>query len=97
MDHSKLENLKEMGIPDNLTCLLRNLYADKETAVRTRRGTMDLFKSWKGVQQGWILSTCVFKFCAKYIMGNAGLYESQAGIKTASRNIDNLSYADGMT
>ena len=97
MDHSKLENLKDMGIADNLTCLLRNLYADKETAVSTRRGTMDLFKTWKGVRQGWILSTCVFKFCAKYMMGNAGLYESQAGIKNASRNINNLRHADGMT
>ena len=97
MGHSKLENLREMGIPDNLTCLSRNLYADKETAVRTRRGTTDMFKTWKGVQQGWILSTCVFKLYARYIMGNAGLYESQAGIKNASRNINNLRYADYMT
>ena len=85
-----------MGIPDHLTCLLRNLYAGQEARVRTGHGT-DWFQIGKGVHQGYILSPCLFNFYAEYIMRNAGLEESQTGIKTAGRNINNLSYADDTT
>ena len=95
MDHDKLwKILKEMGIPDHLTCLLRNLYAGQEATVRTRHGQMEWFKNGKGVHQGYILSPCLFNFYAEYIMRNAGLEETQAGIKIAGRNINNLRYAD---
>ena len=86
--------LKEMGIPDHLTCRLRNLYADQEATVRAGHGTTDLFQIGKGVRQGCILSPCLFNFCTEYIMRNAGLEEAQAGIKIAGRNINNLRYAD---
>ena len=86
-----------MGIPDHLTCLLRNLYAGQEATVRTRHGTMDWFKIGKGVSQGYILSPCLFNFYAEYIMRNAGLDDSQVGIKTAGRNINNLRYAHDTT
>ena len=86
-----------MGIPDHLTCLLRNLYAGQEATVRTKRGTTDWFQIGKGVHQGCILSPCLFNFYAEYIMRNAGLDEAQAGIKFASRNINNLRYADDTT
>uniref|UniRef100_A0AC11EAV6 Uncharacterized protein n=1 Tax=Ovis aries TaxID=9940 RepID=A0AC11EAV6_SHEEP len=86
--------LKEMGIPDHLTCLLRNLYAGQEATVRTGHGTTDWFQTGKGVHQGCILSPCLFNFYAEYIMRNAGLEEAQAGIKIARRNINNLRYAD---
>ena len=93
--HNKLwKILKEMRIPDHLTCLLRNLYAGQEATVRTRHGTMDWFQTGKGVHQGCILSPCLFNFYAEYIMRNAGLEETQAGIKIARRNINNLKYAD---
>ena len=88
---------KEMGIPDHLTCLLRNLYADQEATVRTGHGTTDWFQVGKGVCQGCILSPCLFNFSAEYIMRNAGLEEAQAGIKIAGRNINNLRYADDTT
>ena len=81
---------KEMEIPDHFTCLLRNLYAGQEATVRTGHGTMDWFQLWKGVRQGCILLHCLFNLYAEYIMGNAGLDEAQAGIKTARRNINNL-------
>ena len=98
VDHHKLwEILKEMGIPDHLTCLLRNLYAGQEVTVRTGHGTTDWFQIGKGVCQGCILSPCLFKLYAEYIMRNAGLEEAQAGIKTAGRNINNLKYADDTT
>ena len=91
MDHNKLWKIpKEMGIPDHITCLLRNLYADQEAIVRTRHGTMDWFQIEKGVCQGCILSLCLFKLYGEYIMQNAGLDETQAGIKIARRNINNL-------
>ena len=83
-----------MGIPKHLTCLLKNLYAGQETTVRTRHGTTDWFKTGKGVHQGCILSPCLFNLHAEYIMQNARLDESQAGIKTAGRHINNLRYAD---
>ena len=83
-----------MGIPDHLTCLLRNLYAGQEAAVRTGHGTTDWFQIGKGVRQGCILSPCLFNFYAEYIVRNAGLEETQAGIKIAGRNINNLRYAD---
>ena len=86
-----------MGIPDHLTCLLRNLYAGQETTVRTGHGTTDWFQIGKGVCQGCILSPCLFNLYAEYIMRNAGLDEAQAGIKTAGRNINNLRYADDTT
>ena len=89
--------LKEMGIPDHLTCLLRNLYAGQKATVRTGHGTTDWFQIWKGVRQGCILSPCLFNFYAEYIMRNAGLDEEQAGIKIARRNINNLRYADDTT
>ena len=86
-----------MGIPDHLICLLRNLYADQEEKVRTEHGTTDWFQIGKGVRQGCILSPCLFNFYAEYIMRNTGLEETQAGIKTAGRNINNLRYADDTT
>ena len=86
-----------MGIPDHLTCLLRNLYAGQEATVRTGHGTTDWFQIGKAVCQGCILSPCLFKLYAEYIMRNAGLEEAQAGIKTARRNINNLRYADDTT
>ena len=89
--------LKEMGIPDHLTCLLRNLYADQEATVRTGHGTTDWFQIGKGVHQGCILPHCLFNFHAEYIMKNARLDEAQAGIKIAGRNINNLRYADDTT
>ena len=96
MDHIKLWKIfEEMGIPDHLTCLLRNLYAAQEATVRTGHGTTDWFQIGKGVSQGCILSPCLFNFYAEYsIMRNAGLEEAQAGIKIARRNINNLRYAD---
>ena len=89
--------MKEMGILDHLTCLLRNLYAGQEATVRTGHGTTDWFQIGKGVHQGCILSPCLFNLYAEYIMRNAGLEEAQAGIKTAGRNINNLRYADDTT
>ena len=89
--------LKEMGIPNHLTHLLRNLCAAQEATVRTGHGTIDRFQIGKGVCQGCILSPCLFNLYADYIMGNAGLEEAQAGIKTARRNINNLRYADDTT
>ena len=89
--------LKEMGIPDHLTCLLRNLYVSQETTVRTRHGTTDWSQIGKGVCQGYILSPCLFNLYAEYIMRNARLDETQAGIKIAGRNINNLRYADETT
>ena len=86
-----------MGIPDHLTCLLRNLCADQEETVRTRPGTIDWFQIGKGVRQGCILSPCLFNLYAEYIMRNAGLEETQAGIKIAGGNINNLRYADDTT
>ena len=86
-----------MGIPDHLTCLLRNLYAGQEVTVRTGHGTTDWFQIGKGVRQGCILSPCLCNFYAEYIMRNAGLEEAQAGIKIARRNIHNLRYADDTT
>ena len=86
-----------MGIPDHLTCLLRNLYAGQEATVRTGHGTTDWFQTGKGVRQGCILSSCLFNFYAEYLMRNAGLEEAQAGIKIAGRNINNLIYADDTT
>ena len=83
-----------MGIPDYLTCLLRNLYAGQEATVRTGHGTTDWFQIGKGVYQGCVLSPCLFNLYAEYIMPNAGLDEAQAGIKTARRNISELRYAD---
>ena len=98
VDHNKLwKILKEMGIPDHLTCPLRNLYAGQEATVRTGHGTMDWFKIGKGLHQGCILSPCLFNLYAEYIMRNAGLDEAQAGIKIAGRNINNLRYADDTT
>ena len=98
VDHNKLwKILKEMGIPDHLTCLLRNLYAGQEATVRTGRGTTDQFKIGKGVHQGCILSPCLFNFSAEYIMRNAGLEEAQAGIKMVGSNINKLRYADETT
>ena len=86
-----------MGIPDHLTCLLRNLYAGQEATVRTGHGTTDWFQIGKGIRQGCILSPCLFNLYAEYIMRNAGLEEVQAGIKIAGRNINNLRYADDTT
>ena len=91
MDHNKVwKILKEMGIPDHLTFLLRNLYSGQEATVRTRHGITDWFQIGKGVHQGYILSPCLFNLYAKYIMRNAGLDEVQAGIKIARKNINNL-------
>ena len=92
-----MEILKEMGISDHLTCLLRNLYAGQEATFRTGHVTTDWFQIGKGVCQGCILSPCLFNFSAEYIMRNAGLEEAQAGIKTSGRNINNLRYADDTT
>ena len=86
-----------MGIPDYLTCLLRNLYAGQEATVRTGHGTTDWFQIRKGVHQGYILSPCLFNFYVEYIMRNTGLKEAQSGIKIAGRNIHNLRYADDIT
>ena len=86
-----------MGILDHLTCLLRNLYAGQEAAVRTGHGTTDWFQIGKGIRQGCILSPCLFNLSAEYIMRNAGLEEAQTGIKTVGRNIKNLRYADDTT
>ena len=98
VDHKKLwKTLKEMGIPDHLTCLLRNLYAGQEATVRTGHGTTDWFQIGKGVRQGCILSPCLFNFYAEYIMRKAGLEEAQAGIKIAGGNINTLRYADYIT
>ena len=98
VDHNKLwKILKDMGIPDHLFCLLRNLYAGQEATVRTGHGTTDWFQIGKGVCQGCILSPCLFNLYAEYIMRNAGLEEAQAGIKIAGRNISNLRYADDTT
>ena len=98
VDQNKLwKILKEIGIPDHLTCLLRNLYAGQEATVRTRHGTTDWFQIRKGVHQGCVLSPRFFNLNAEYIMGNAGLDEAQAGIKVSGRNINNLRYADDTT
>ena len=98
MDYNKLWKILEYkGIPEHLTCLLRNLYAGQEATVRTGHGTTDWFQIGKGVHQGCILSPCLFNLCAEYIMRNAGLEEAQAGIKIAGRNINNLRYADDTT
>ena len=92
VDHSKLlKILKDMGIPDHLTCLLRDLYAGKDAIVRTRHGTTDWFRTDKVVYQGYILSSCLFNFYAEYIMINAGLGESQARIKITRRNMQMIS------
>ena len=97
VDHNKLwKILQEMEIPDHLTCFLRNLYAGQEAIVRTGHGTKDWFQIRKGVSQACILSSCLFNFCAEYIMWNSGLDESQAGIKISERN-NNLKYADDFT
>ena len=98
VDHNKLwKILKEIGIPDHLTCLLRNPYAGQEATVRTGHGTTDWFQIGKGVRQGCILSPCLFNLYAEFFMKNAGLNEAQAGIKIAWRNIHNLRYADDTT
>ena len=98
VDHNKLWTiLKEMAIPDHLTCLLRNLYAGQEATVRTGHGTTHCFQKGKGVRQSCILSACLFNFYAEYIMRNAGLEETQVGIQIAGRNINNLRYADDTT
>ena len=98
MDHNKLwEILKEIGIPDHLTCLLRNLYAGQEATVRTGHGIADWFQIGKGVRQGCIMSSCLFNLYTEHLMRNAGLDEAQAGIKIARRNTSNLRYADDTT
>ena len=98
VDHNKvLENFQEMGIPDHLTCLLRNLYAGHEAKVRTWHGTTDWFQIGKGVRQGYILSPCFYNLYAEKNLRKAGLKEAQAGIKIARRNINNLRYADDTT
>ena len=98
VDHHKLwKILQEMGIPDHLTCLLRNLYAGQEATVRTGHAATHWFQIGKGVRQGCILSPGLFTFYAEYIMRNAGLEETQAGIKIARRNINNVRYADDIT
>ena len=98
VDHNNLwKILREMGIPDHLTCLLRNLYAGQDATVRAGHGTTDWFQIGKGVRQGWILSPCLFNFYAEHIMRNAGLEETQAGIKIAGRNLNNLRYANDTT
>ena len=98
VDHNKLwEILQEVGIPDHLTCLLRNMYAGREATVRIGHGTMNWFQTGKGVCQGYVLSPCLFNLYAQYIMKNAGLYEAQTGIKRARRNINNLRYTDDTT
>ena len=98
VDQNKLwKILQEMGIPDHLTCLLRNLYAGQKATVRTRHGTTDQFQIGKAVRQGCILLLCLFNLYAEYIMRNAGLEEAQAEIKIAGRNINNLRYEDDTT
>ena len=98
VDHNQLwKILKEMGIPDHLTWVLRNLYASQEATVRIVYGTTDWFQIGKGVCQGCILSPCLFNLYAEYIMRNAGLEEAEAGIKIAGRNINNLRYTDDTT
>ena len=98
VDHNKLwKILQEMGIPDYLICLLRNLYAGQEAIVRTGHGTTDWFQIGKGVHQGYMLSLCLFNLYAEYIMRNSGLKEAQARIKIPGRNINNLRYADDTT
>ena len=98
MDHNKLWTiLKEMGIPDHLTCLLRNLSVGQEATLRTGHETTDWFQIGKGVRQGYIMSPCLFNLYAEYIMRNVALVEAQAGIKNAERNINNLRYADDTT
>ena len=98
VDHNKLwKILKDMGIPDHLTCLLKNLYAGQEATVRTGRGTTDWFQIGKGVCQGCILSSCLFNLYAEYIMRNAGLEEAQTGIKIPKRNTNHLIYAEDIT
>ena len=98
VDHNKLwKILKEVGLPDHLTCLLRNLYTGQEATVRTGHGTTDLFQIRKGVRQGCILSPCLFNLYAEYIMRNIRLDEAQVGIKIAGRNINNLRYTDDTT
>ena len=98
MDHNKLwKSLQEMGVPDHLTCLLRNLYTGQEATVRTGHGTTDWFQIGKGVRQGWLLSPCLFNLYVEYIMWNTRLDEPQAEIKIAGRNINNLRYADDTT
>ena len=98
MDHNKLwKILKETGIPDHLTCLLRNLCASQEATVRTGHGTTDWFQIGKGVHQGCISSPCLFNLYAEYIMRNTGLDEAQTGIKIDGRNINHLRYADDTT
>ena len=95
--HKLWKILKEMGIPDDLICLLRNLYAGQEATVRTGHGTTDWFQIGKGIHQSCILSPCLFNIYAEYIIRNAGLDEAQAGIKSVRRNINNLRYADDTT
>ena len=98
VDHNNLlKILKEMGIPDHLTCLLKNLHAGQEATVRTGHGTTDWFQTGKGVRQSCILSPCLFNLHAEYIMRNAGVDEAQAGIKIPRRNINNLRYTDDTT
>ena len=98
VDHNKLwKILKEMGIPDHLTCLLRNLYAGQEATVRTEHGTTDWFQIGKGVRQGCMLSPCLFNLYTEYVMRNAGLEEAQAGINIAGRNVNNLRHAHDNT
>ena len=98
VDHNKLWKIwKEMGIPDHLTCLLRNLYAGQEATVRTRHGTIGWFQIGKGVHQGCVLSPCLFNLYTEYIVRNIGLDEAQAGIKISGININNLRYADDIT
>ena len=98
VDHNKLwKILQVMGIPDHLTCLLRNLYAGQEATIRTGHGTIDWFQIGKRVHQGYISSPCLFNLYAEYIMRNSGLEEAQAGIKIAGRNINNLRYAGDTT
>ena len=98
MEHNKLWKIqKELGTPDHLTCLLRNLYAGQKATVRTGHGTTDGFQIGKGVHQGRILSPCLFNLFTEYIMRNTGLDEAQAGINSAGRNTNNLRYADDTT
>ena len=98
VDHNKMWKIfKDMGIPEHLTCLLKNLYAGQEATVRSRHGTTDWFQIGKKVHQGCLFSPCLFNLYAEYIMQNAMLDEAQAGIKTDGRNINNLRYADNTT
>ena len=98
VDHNKLwKILEDMGIPDHLTCLLKNPYAGQEAPVRNGHGTRDRFQITEGVRQSWVLPPCLFNLYAEYIMRNAGLEEAQAGIKIARRNLNNLRYADDTT